>query len=133
MSTTTDPIADMLTRLRNASLARHPSVVIPHSQLKESIAQILKDEGFIREFAMMRNRQQKALRINLIYDAQQKPAITGIQRVSKPSLRIYSKHNEVPRVYGGLGTAVVSTSKGLMTGQQASRERLGGEVLCVVW
>jgi len=123
----------MLTRLRNASLARHPSVVIPHSQLKESIAQILKDEGFIREFAMMRNRQQKALRINLIYDAQQVPAISGIQRVSKPSLRIYSKHNEVPRVYGGLGTAVVSTSKGLMTGQQASRERLGGEVLCVVW
>ncbi len=81
----------------------------------------------------MRNRQQKALRINLIYDAKQEPAISGIQRVSKPSLRIYSKHNEVPRVYGGLGTAVVSTSKGLMTGQQASRERLGGEVLCVVW
>ena len=133
MSTTTDPIADMLTRLRNASLARHPSVVIPHSQLKEAIAQILKDEGFIREFAMMRTHQQKALRINLIYGAQQEPAISGIQRVSKPSLRIYSKHNEVPRVYGGLGTAVVSTSKGLMTGQQASRERLGGEVLCVVW
>jgi small subunit ribosomal protein S8 len=123
----------MLTRLRNASLARHSSVVIPYSQLKESIVQILKDEGFVREFSMMRNRQQKALRINLIYDAKQEPAISGIQRVSKPSLRIYSKHNEVPRVYGGLGTAVVSTSKGLMTGQQASRERLGGEVLCVVW
>ena len=106
---------------------------MPHSQLKESIAQILKDEGFIREFATMRNRQHKALRIHLIYDAKQEPAISGIQRVSKPSLRIYSKHNEVPRVYGGLGTAVVSTSKGIMTGQQASRERLGGEVLCVVW
>ena len=133
MSTTTDPIADMLTRLRNASLARHPSVVVPHSQMKESIAQILKDEGFIREFAMVRNRQHKALRIHLIYDAKQDPAISGIQRVSKPSLRIYSKHNEVPRVYGGLGTAVVSTSKGVMTGRRASRERIGGEVLCVVW
>ena len=131
--THSDPIADMLTRIRNASLARHPSVMIPYSNLKNAVAEILRDEGFVREMATVGTGPKKMLRIHLIYDEKQRPAITGLQRVSKPSLRIYAGHTEVPRVYGGLGTAIVSTSKGMRTGRRAWKEKIGGEVLCVVW
>ncbi len=131
--THSDPIADMLTRIRNGSLARHPSVTLPHSNLKNAVAEILRDEGYVRELSTVRSGPHKMLRIHLIYDEKQKPAITGLQRVSKPSLRIYVGQKEVPRVYGGLGTAIVSTSKGIMTGRKAWKEKIGGEVLCVVW
>lgn len=129
----TDPIADMLTRIRNASMARHSSVMLPYSQMKASIAQIMKAEGFVRDFTTVRAGNHRALRVNLIYGDKGKPAITGLQRVSKPSLRVYAAHNEVPRVFGGLGVAVVSTSKGIMSGRQAWKEKVGGEVLCTVW
>lgn len=129
----TDPIADMLTRIRNASLARHSSVSVPFSKMKESIAAILKDEGFIRDMSVVRAGTQKVLRLNLIYDDKNAPAIQGLERVSKPSLRVYSAHNQVPRVFGGLGTAIVSTSKGVMTGRKAWQAKAGGEVLCVIW
>ena len=129
----TDPIADMLTRIRNASMARHSSVTIPFSKTKGSIAEIFKNEGFIRDFNLVRSGSHRALRIFLIYGEKGKPAISGLQRVSKPSLRIYSGHSEIPRVYGGLGTTVVSTSKGVVTGKEAWKQKMGGEVLCVVW
>ena len=129
----TDPIADLLTRVRNASSAGHSSVTVPYSKVKESICGILKEEGFVRDFAAQRSGPQRHLKIYLIYGEKSTPAITGLQRVSKPSLRIYSGHNEIPRVYGGLGTTIVSTPKGIMTGQRAWREKVGGEVLCVVW
>lgn len=129
----TDPIADLLTRVRNASSAEHSSVTVPYSKLKESICGILKEEGFIRDFAPQKSGPQRQVKIYLIYGEKSTPAITGLQRVSKPSLRIYSGHNEIPRVYGGLGTTIVSTPKGIMTGQRAWHEKVGGEVLCVVW
>lgn len=129
----TDPIADMLTRIRNASQARHSSVTIPFSKVKSAVAQILKEEGFVRDFGTVRAGAHRGLRINLIYGAKGKPAITGIHRVSKPSLRVYSGATEVPRVYGGLGVAVLSTSRGVMTGAKAYKEKVGGEIICVVW
>lgn len=101
--------------------------------MKGAIAQLFKDEGYIRDFSIVRNGKHKALRVNLIYGENNQPAISGLQRVSKPSLRIYSGFEEIPRVFGGLGTAVLSTSKGVMTGHQAWRDKLGGEILCVVW
>ena len=119
--------------MRNASLARHPSVMVPLSKMKQSLCQILRDEGFIREFQVIKQDPVSMMKIYLIYDEKNDPAIRGLQRVSKPSLRIYSRHNEVPRVLGGLGTTIMSTSKGVMTGTQAWRQRVGGEVLCVVW
>lgn len=130
---TTDPIADLLTRIRNASMGRHPSVVVPHSKMKEGICQILKDEGYIREFSGVKHDGIRGLRLNLIYAGKGAAAITGIQRVSKPSLRIYAGHKEIPRVYGGLGTTIMSTPKGIMTGTSAWRQKVGGEVLCIVW
>ena len=129
----TDPIADMLTRVRNASMAGHTTATAPFSKMKGAIAQILKDEGFIRNYSVVRSGNHRALRMNLIYREKSQPAISGLQRVSKPSLRIHAGHQEIPRVYGGLGTAIVSTSKGVMTGSQAWKEKLGGEILCVVW
>ncbi|MBI3743428.1 MAG: 30S ribosomal protein S8 [Chloroflexi bacterium] len=128
-----DPIADMLTRIRNASLARHTSVTVPFSKINDALLKIMKDEGFVRDFAQVKSGNTRGLRIHLIYDEQHEPAINGLQRVSKPSLRIYQKHDEMPRVYGGIGTAIVSTPKGIMTGRQAWRDKVGGEVLCVVW
>lgn len=130
---TTDPIADMLTRIRNAGLSRRSSVTVPHSKIKASIAQILKDEGFVRDIGVVRNGAHKAIKLFLIYKDKTQPAIAGLERVSKPSLRIYAGRGEVPRVYGGTGTAIVSTSKGVMTGKQAWKEKIGGEVLCIVW
>ncbi|MBF8299198.1 MAG: ribosomal protein [Dehalococcoidia bacterium] len=129
----TDPIADLLTRIRNASMARHSTVTMPFSKMKGAIADILKDEGFIRDCNIVRSGTHRALRVYLIYGEKGKAAISGLQRVSKPSLRIYSGHAEIPRVYGGLGTTIVSTSKGVMTGKEAWKQKIGGEVLCTVW
>ncbi len=127
-----DPIADMLTRIRNALIARHDSVLIPASKMKLSIAKVLKEEGFVADYAILRGKPQRMIKITLKYiDGQ--PAIMGLERVSKPGLRVYVGRGEIPRVYGGLGVAILSTSKGLMTGQEAWRRKLGGELLCYVW
>ena len=129
----TDPLADMLTRIRNAVQVRHDSVSLPHSKLKLAVAKILKDEGFIRDFDMPRGQAHPTLRLHLIYREGRQPAISGLKRVSKPGLRVYVGRGEIPRVYGGLGVAIVSTSKGVMEGRRAWRERVGGELLCFVW
>ncbi len=129
----TDPIADMLTRIRNASMARHDFVFVPASQIKSNIARILKEEGFIKDFQTVSDAPQGTLKIFLSYMDKRNAAINGLQRVSKPGLRVYVNQREIPRVYGGLGIAILSTPKGLMTGQQAWRSHLGGEILCYVW
>ena len=108
-------------------------MLVPYSKMKDAIAQILRAEGFIRDVAVVREGLHQALRLHLIYGEGDRPAITGLQRVSKPSLRIYAGHDEIPRVYGGLGVAIVSTSKGVMTGRQAWKGNLGGEILCTIW
>jgi len=128
----TDPIADLLTRVRNAAMARHDSVSIPASKMKIAVARILKDEGFISDFSIVKSEPQRMIKITLKYIDKQ-PAFIGLERVSKPGLRIYTGKKEIPRVYGGLGIAVISTSKGLMTGQEAWKKNIGGEVLCYVW
>ena len=128
----TDPIADMLTRIRNAILARHDSVLVPLSKEKLAIARILKDEGFISNYSVLRGKPYRVIKITLKYMNHQ-PAIVGLERVSKPGLRVYVKKKEIPRVYGGLGIAVVSTSKGVMVGKDAWHQGLGGELLCYVW
>ncbi len=131
--TMTDPIADMLTRLRNGVSAKHDFVVMPASKIKVAIAKILQEEGFIKDFEVQRNGVQRTLRVNLRYVGKSQPVLNGLQRVSKPGLRVYVQRGEIPRVYGGLGIAVMSTPQGVMTGQQAWRNRVGGEVLCYVW
>ncbi len=128
----TDPIADMLTRIRNAVLARHDSVLMPLSNTKLAVAKIMKDEGFITDYAIVKGKPQKVIKITLKY-TDNVPAITGLERVSKPGLRVYVKHNEVPRVYGGLGVAIVSTPKGILVGHNAWKENVGGELLCYIW
>ncbi len=128
----TDPIADMLTRIRNAIMARHDSVVVPLSKTKQAIAKVLKDEGFITDYSIVKGETHRFLKINLKYLDNQ-PIILGLERVSKPGLRIYVKRGEIPRVYGGLGIAVLSTSKGIMVGKDAWRRKMGGELLCYVW
>jgi len=127
-----DPIADMLTRIRNAIMASHENVLVPSSKIKLSIVKILKEEGFIDHYEVLKGKPQPMIKINLKYTGDQ-PAIVGLERVSKPSLRVYAERHEVPRVYGGLGIAILSTSKGVMTGQEAWRQHLGGEILCYVW
>jgi small subunit ribosomal protein S8 len=134
----TDPIADMLTRIRNASSARHLDVIMPASNLKIAIAQILKDEGFINDFGQGQNGTMRTLTINLKYvgsssGGSKKAVITGMKRVSKPGLRIYSRKGEIPKVMNGIGISILSTSKGVMTGRQAWRAGVGGEVLAYVW
>ncbi len=134
----TDPIADMLTRIRNASAARHLEVTMPGSKLKVAVAQILKDEGFIMDFSTEQDGPMRLLKVQLKYigsasGGSKKAVITGLKRVSKPGLRIYTKKTEIPKVMNGLGIAIVSTSKGVMTGRQAWRAGLGGEVLAYVW
>ncbi|HEY81531.1 MAG TPA: 30S ribosomal protein S8 [Anaerolineae bacterium] len=130
----TDPIADMLTRIRNAGMARHKMVSMPSSKMKLEIARILKEEGFIRGYDLQdTNKPQSTLRIHLKYDENGKPIIAGLERVSKPGRRIYAGRNDIPWVRSGLGIAIVSTSKGMMTGRQARREGVGGEVICYVW
>ena len=131
--TMTDPIADMLTRIRNGVQARHESVEMPSSNMKVSIARVLKDEGFIKSYQLLEDRQFKMLRVDLQYTGKKEPVLTGIKRISKPGLRVYTKATTIPRVYGGLGVAVVSTPRGVMSGQQARRLNVGGEVICHVW
>ena len=133
--TMTDPIADMLTRIRNANKAQHDSVTMPGSKLKESLAKILEREGFIAGFgtAPQEGRPGTALTIELKYDAERQATIAGLRRVSKPGLRIYAQADNIPRVLGGVGVAVLSTSAGLMTDREARQRHLGGEVLCHVW
>ncbi len=131
--TVSDPIADMLTRIRNAIMARHENVSLPASKMKLAIARILKEEGFIANYEVVRGKPHRVIKIDLKYLGANEPAISGLKRVSKPGLRVYVQKKEIPRVYGGLGIAIVSTSKGLRTGQQAWRQGSGGELLCYVW
>jgi small subunit ribosomal protein S8 len=133
--TMTDPIADMLTRIRNANVAMHDDVTMPSSKLKESLAEVLQKEGYIQSFRVDQEegKPSKTLIIDMKYSEARERVITGIRRVSKPGLRVYTKADAVPRVLGGLGVAVVSTSKGLLTDREARRQRIGGEVLCYVW
>ena len=129
----TDPIADMLTRIRNANLVSHPSVEMPSSKLKVALAKLLKSEGFITDYSERAEGHFKYLTIELKYDEANKPVISNLQRVSKPGLRNYCKAKNLPQVLGGMGIAVVSTSKGLLTDRKARKENLGGEVLCYVY
>ena len=129
----TDPIADMLTRIRNAVSARHDYVTIPASKTKAAIAKVLQDEGFVREFETFEEGPRRFLRIHLSYSEKKEPLLTGLKRVSRPGLRVYVQKREIPRVYNGLGIAILSTPKGIMAGQQAWRQQTGGEVLCYVW
>ncbi len=130
--TVTDPIADMLTRIRNAIMVGHSDVLVPSSKIKLAIIKILKEEGFIERYEILKGQPAPMIKICLKYtDAQ--PAILGLERVSKPGLRIYVEKRQIPRVYGGLGMAILSTSKGIMTGQDAWRQHLGGEIICYVW
>ena len=129
----TDPIADMLTRIRNANMVGHEKVEIPGSNLKRAIADILKNEGFIRDAEFIPDNKQGVIRVFLKYGPGQERVITGIKRISKPGLRVYAKSTEIPRVLGGLGIAILSTSKGIVTDKEARRDKVGGEVICYVW
>src|SRR5579884_3090713 len=131
--TTSDPIADMLTRIRNALSARHPKVDVPASRLKMDIARILKDEGYITNFKMAEDGSRKSIRIYLKYTPGNVPVISHIERVSRPGCRVYVGSREVPRVLGGLGINIITTPRGVMTGAAARKENVGGEVLCQVW
>ena len=133
--TMTDPIADMLTRIRNANTAMHDDVSMPSSNLKESLAKLLEKEGYIAGYTVTAadGRPGKTLRIDMKYSADRQRVISGVRRVSTPGLRVYTKSDRIPRVLGGLGVAIVSTSKGLMTDREARKRRMGGEVLCYVW
>ena len=129
----TDPIADMLTRIRNANVMRYKEVEVPASKIKVEIAKILKDEGFISDYKIKKNNVQNIIVLNLKYGQNKERVITGLKRISKPGLRVYAKAEEIPSVLNGLGIAIVSTSKGLMTGKEARKESLGGEVLAYIW
>ncbi len=128
-----DPIADLLTRIRNGLMVRQKQIVVPSSKVKVAVARILKEEGFIRDYEVTRDVVQPQLRILLKYDRDRHSVITNLKRVSTPGRRVYVKHNEIPWVLSGLGIAVMSTPQGIMTGQRARRQGLGGEVLCYVW
>lgn len=129
----TDTIADLLTRIRNASAAKHETVEVPASNIKKSIVQILLDEGYIRKFIVTDDGKQGIIKIFLKYTEDKRPVITGLKRVSKPGLRIYTNVEEMPKVMKGLGIALVSTSKGIMTDRKARKENVGGEVLAFIW
>ncbi len=128
----TDPIADMLTRIRNANQMRYKEVEVPASKIKEDIARILKEEGFISDYKIKKNNIQNIIVLTLKYNNKER-IITGLKRISKPGLRVYAKSEEIPTVLNGLGIAIVSTSKGVMTGKEAKKESLGGEVLAYIW
>ena len=130
-----DPIADMLTSIRNGTTSRHEKVSIPSSKMKVAIAGVLKEEGFISDYDISSEADsaQSDLNVSLSYDPANKPLITGLKRVSRPGLRVYVQRREIPRVFGGLGVAILSTSQGIMTGQEARRRQVGGEILCYVW
>ena len=129
----TDPIADLLTRIRNASTAKHPSVEIPASNMKKAICQILVDEGYVKSMQVKNDTVQGTIVLNLKYQANGEPVLAGLKRISKPGLRIYAGKDELPRVLGGLGTAIVSTSKGVMTDRDARKAGVGGEVIAYIW
>jgi len=131
--TITDPIADMLTRIRNAIMVRHDSVLIPASKMKLAISRILKEEGYVGDYEVVRGKPQRLIKIHLKYDNKNQPVLTGLERISKPGLRVYVQKKEIPRVYGGLGIAILSTPQGVMTGQKAWRQAVGGELLCYIW
>lgn len=131
--TISDPIADMLTRIRNAIMARHDYVLVPSSRAKLSISRILKEERFINDYEVLKGKPHRVIKIYLKYDDDNQPIISGLERISKPGLRVYVQQKEIPRVHGGLGIAIVSTSKGVKTGQKAWRLGIGGEFLCQVW
>ena len=130
---TTDPIADMLTRIRNASAARHKDLTVPSSKVKREIARVLAEEGFIDSWATAADGVQETLSMRLKYVEGRTPVVSGLKRISKPGLRVYARKTEIPRVLGGLGLAILSTSRGIMTGSQARKLNLGGEVICYVW
>lgn len=129
----TDPIADMLTRIRNANIVSHETVEMPSSKLKLELAKVLKEEGYITEYYEKVVGKFKVLGITLKYDERNKAVISNLKRISKTGLRVYSKAKDLPQVYGGLGIAIISTSQGLMTDRKAKKEKMGGEVLCFVW
>ena len=129
----TDPIADMLTRIRNANSMRYTEVKVPASKLKLELARILKEEGFIKDYKLEKNDVQGTIVLTLKYGENKERVITGLKRISKPGLRVYAKNDEVPRVLNGLGIAIISTSKGIMTDKEARKQKLGGEVLAYVW
>jgi small subunit ribosomal protein S8 len=132
MSTLTDPIADFLTRLRNAATSHRADVKLPHSKIKEEIARILKEEGYIAEYEVDHSSHPAVIKVTMKF-VNRTPALTGIKRVSKPGLRKYVGADEVPRVLGGMGTSILSSSRGILTGRQAKREKVGGELLAIVW
>ena len=129
----TDTIADMLTRIRNANGMRYHEVSVPASNLKVSLAKILKDEGFIEDYKVVNDNVQGTIQLTLKYGQNKERVITGLKRISKPGLRVYAKASEVPRVLNGLGIAIISTSRGVMTDKEARKQKLGGEVLCYIW
>ncbi len=131
--TMTDPIADMLTRIRNAQLVRHPGINLPSSKVKAAIAEILKQEGFIEDYSVLKQKPQDKLTLQLRYSQTQEPVIAGLKRVSKPGLRVHVQKREVPRAFGGVGISIVSTSQGIMTGREAYRRGIGGELMAYVW
>ena len=128
-----DPIGDMLTRIRNAQVAKHDSITLPASNMKKSIAKILLEEGYIRSFDVVADGPQGAIKIGLKYSPDRACVITGLKRISKPGLRVYAKSEQLPRVLNGLGIAIISTSKGVMTDKEARKNAVGGEVLCYIW
>ena len=128
-----DPIADMLTRIRNAQVAKHDSVTMPASNMKKSIAKLLQEEGYIKSYEFIDDGLQGNIKITLKYLDKKQPVIVGLKRISKPGLRVYAACEDLPKVLGGLGIAIISTSKGVMTDKAARKENLGGEVLCYVW
>ncbi len=129
----TDPIADMLTRIRNGNMVRHASVDVPASNTKKRLAEILLAEGFIKSYDVIDDGKQGIIRVQLKYGENRERVITGLKRISKPGLRVYAKRNEIPKVLGGLGIAIVSTSNGIITDKEARKLGVGGEVLCYVW
>ncbi|MGE5553254.1 MAG: 30S ribosomal protein S8 [Betaproteobacteria bacterium] len=129
----TDPIGDMLTRIRNASSVHHHSVDVPASRLKLEIARLLKEEGFVRDVELINEGGKRAIRIFLKYGPQKETVISGIKRISRPGLRVYARKDEVPKVLGGLGCAILSTPEGLLTDKQCRQKGIGGEVLCYIW
>jgi len=131
--TMTDPLADMLTRVRNASAVKHESVDVPASNMKKEVARILLQEGFVKSYDVIEDGKQGIIRIQLKYSRDNEKVITGIKRISKPGLRVYAKKDDVPKVLGGLGVAIISTSKGLITDKQAREQGVGGEVIAYVW
>ena len=131
--TVTDPIADMLTRIRNAVMVRHDSVLVPASKMKLAIAKIFKEEGFIADFELLRGKPQRVMKVRLRYMEGGEPAISGLRRVSRPGLRVYVGSTEIPRLFGGIGVSIVSSHQGVITGHQARRQQVGGELLCYIW